>query len=76
MMHLKASNTEVDFWASSCYIAEKTAGVHHEGKLLWATADRNPVECTARNSCFGLKHAFKVDWRAQYTVHVDENDSK
>ena len=50
----------------------KTAGLQHNGKPVWASQDRDPVERAARNFCFGLKKVFKEEWNIPYNVKISE----
>eukprot|EP00434_Breviolum_minutum_P039610 symbB.v1.2.035178.t1/scaffold4680.1/size38694/1 len=50
----------------------KTAGLQHNGKPVWASQDRDPVERAARNFCFGLRKVFKEEWNIPYNVKISE----
>ena len=50
----------------------KTAGLQHNGKPVWASQDRDPVERAARNFCFGLKNVFKDEWNIPYNVKISK----
>ena len=50
----------------------RTAGLQHNGKPVWASQDRGPVERAARNFGFGLKKVFKEEWNIPYNVRISE----
>ena len=50
----------------------RTAGLQQNGKPVWASQDRDPVERAARNFCFGLKKVFKEEWDIPYNVKISE----
>ena len=50
----------------------RTAGLKNDGKQVWASQDRDPVDRAARNFCYGLKRLFKEHWEVPYNVNISE----
>ena len=50
----------------------RTAGLKNDGKQVWASQDRYPVDRAALNFCYGLKGLFKEHWEVPYNVNISE----
>ena len=50
----------------------KSASIQNNGKLIWASPDRPPMERAARNYCFGLKDLLKESFELPYTINVTD----
>ena len=50
----------------------RTAGLKNDGKQVWASQDRDPVDRAACNFCYGLKRLFKEEWEVPCNVNISE----